>query len=412
MTHQHGGSAPLRISMIGTRGVPAAYGGFETAVEEIGRRLIERGHHVTVYCRTTRLPRRARHLGMDLVHLPAVRTKVAETLSHSALSVLHAVTHTRPDAAFVFNAANAPLVPGLRMRGIPTAVHVDGLEWKRAKWGGGARRYYRFAEQFAVRHADALIADADGIADYYRDEFGVSTTLLTYGAPVLTNVPSNRLAELGLTPNGYHLVVARFEPENHVDLILRGYRESSAALPLVVVGSAPYAAAHTDTIASIAASDPRIRLLGGIWDQELLDQLYVHAAAYLHGHSVGGTNPSLLRAMGAGTPVVAFDVTFNREVLGVDGAYFDEPASVAQHLHTAEAHGFGADIGQRLQDSVRQRYNWDVVAAGYESLAFRLAEGYSSRGTGHARRSPSIAPSRPVPVTHPLVRPHPAPKSN
>lgn len=190
----------MRIAMLGTRGVPARYGGFETAVEEVGRRLADRGHRVVVYCRTGRdeTERPDRYLGMELVHLPAAHKRALETLSHSALSVGHLLGH-RTDAAFVFNAANSPLLPALRAARIPVATHVDGLEWKRAKWGPVGQRYYRAAEALAVRWSDALIADAVGIADYYRHEFGAPTTLLTYGAPLI-QPGADRLAELGLTP--------------------------------------------------------------------------------------------------------------------------------------------------------------------------------------------------------------------
>src|SRR3712207_2588725 len=319
--------------MVGTRGVPARYGGFETAVEEVGRRLADRGHRVVVYCRTVPGAEQppARYLGMELVHLPAARSRSLETLSHTALSVGHLLLH-RPDAAIVFNAANAPLLPLLRAARIPVATHVDGLEWKRAKWGRAGRRYYRAAEALAVRWSDVLIADAQGIADYYRDTFAAPTTLLTYGAPLIAP-GAHRLAELGLEPGGYHLVVARFEPENHVDVVVEGYAASDAAKPLVVVGSAPYADDYTRRVHALA--DHRVRFLGGLWDQELLDQLYANCCTYLHGHSVGGTNPSLLRAVGAGAAVTAYDVDFNREVVADAGRYFRTPADVARRIVAA-----------------------------------------------------------------------------
>ena len=396
---EHDAVAPLRIAMIGTRGVPAAYGGFETAVEEIGARLATRGHEVTVYCRHPRNVDAREFRGMRLVHLPALRLKAAETLSHAALSVGHVTVHRHSDVAFIFNAANAPFLPVLRACGIPTAVHVDGLEWQRDKWGGAGRRYYRRAEEIAVRWSDALIADAAGIADYYHSEFAVRTELLAYGASILHDPPHSRIAELGLDPGAYHLVVARFEPENHVDVILDGYRRSSARHPLVVVGSAPYAAAHTQRIRSISATEPRIRLLGPVWDQELLDQLYAHARSYLHGHSVGGTNPSLLRAMGAGTAVIAWNVVFNREVAGPAAAYFDDAASLGPLVEDTEFNSrHTAEVGESLRNRAASRYDWDAVATGYERLAARLIGGYSTRGRGHPRTKRSawsaVAPDR------------------
>jgi glycosyltransferase involved in cell wall biosynthesis len=399
----------MSIAMVGTRGVPARYGGFETAVEEVGRRLADRGHRVVVYCRTTpgdTLDRPARHLGMELVHLSAARRRSLETLSHTALSVRHLLAH-RTDAAIVFNAANAPLLPVLRAARIPVATHVDGLEWKRAKWGGGGRRYYRVVESLAVRWSDVLIADAEGIADYYREAFAAPTTLLTYGAPLIAP-GSHRLAELGLEPGGYHLVVARFEPENHVDVVVEGYAASEATKPLVVVGSAPYSDDYTRRVHALA--DSRVRFLGGLWDQELLDQLYANCCTYLHGHSVGGTNPSLLRAIGAGAAVTAFDVDFNREVVRDAGRWFRTPQDVARELATAEADAEGTRRAGRRARILAARYDWDDVATGYEELARRLVARDVPVRRPSGRRRPTAAdlPVPPLP-SGPAATPVPAP---
>lgn len=376
--------------MVGTRGVPAAYGGFETAVEEVGQRLAQRGHDVLVYSRGG-AERVREHLGMRVLHLPALPVKQAETLSHTALSVARACTVDHPDVAFVFNAANAPLLGALRLRGIPFALHMDGLEWRRSKWGPRGRAYYRWAEQRGVRVADALIADAPGIADYYDEEFGVATELLRYGAPVLHTTPAHEaaLAQLGLRADGYHLVVARFEQENHVLEIVQGYRNSAARLPLVVVGSAPYAAEYTLRIRGAAAGDERIKLLGAVYDQNALDALYAHASTYLHGHSVGGTNPSLLRAMGAGTAVIAKDVVFNRETLGETGWFFTTTEQIASALNAAEA---SPEVTSTYAKANRERaadaFRWSDVADGYEQLARRLVAGVSvHREARRARRS-------------------------
>lgn len=372
--------------MVGTRGVPARYGGFETAVEEIGKRLAAGGHEVMVYCRGERHPE-PEYLGMRLIHLPAIEKKVAETLSHTGLSVMHAfrdkMTREGADAALLFNAANAPLLPVLRTLRIPVATHVDGLEWKRTKWSGTGRRYYRAAEAMAVRWSDALIADAHGIQDYYRDRFGAESVFIPYGAPILASTDTTKLAEAGYEPGGYHLVVARFEPENHVHLAVEGYRRSRADKPLVVVGSAPYADAYTARVKELAGDDPRITFLGGVWDQDLLDALYAGALTYVHGHSVGGTNPSLLRAMGAGASVLAYDVNFNREVLGTDaGRYFADAAELAERIEAAEADpSAAADRGAAARKRAAERYVWDDVATAYERLCTDLVERRLTRKT-------------------------------
>ena len=384
MTCRRGGSVEVQdthvhIAMIGTRGVPARYGGFETCIEEVGSRLADRGHRVTVYSRATgEEPQPEHYRGMDVVTLPAVKRRSLETLSHTTASVAHLLMRRRPDAAVVFNAANAPLLPVLRASGVPVATHVDGLEWRRAKWGARGQQYYRQAEAMAVRWSDAIVADAVGIADYYQQRFGVSSELIAYGAPSVTAEPGG-VAPLDLSPRGYHLVVARFEPENHVREIVAGYTRSSARLPLVVVGGAPYSDEYTREVQD--SGDGRVRFLGGVWDQHLLDQLYANAFAYWHGHSVGGTNPSLLRAIGAGAPTNAFDVTFNREVIDDAGRWWSSPDDVAALAQECEADPTGtARRGERAREHSR-RYDWDDVAAKYLTMCEDLAGGRLRRMT-------------------------------
>lgn len=358
----------MRIALIGTRGVPARYGGFETAAQEVGSRLAERGHSVVVYCRNPG-QRERQYLGMELVNLPAVRHRSLETLSHTLLSVLHAIIVGRPDVAIVFNAANAPFVPMLRAAGIPTSIHVDGLDGSRAKWGRRASGYYRWAEARSARWADEVIADAHGIVDHLQRTHGITARYIPYGAPIV-DPDDRRLAEVGVTSRGYHLVVARFEPENHVREIICGYVSSQCKLPLLVVGDAPYAQSYRADVRAAAGQDSRVRFLGSVWDAELLDTLYAHAATYLHGHSVGGTNPSLLRAMGAGAPVIAYDVVFNREVAGGSGACFADPLDVALLCEAAEADPVGtAARGRCGQSDVAGRYRWCDVTDDYEVLA-------------------------------------------
>ena len=379
----------MRIAMIGTRGVPARYGGFETAVEEIGQRLATAGHDVTIYCRAVDDREPSTFLGMHRVVLPALRRKSLETLSHTAVSALHTWRQPRFDVVFLFNAANAPFIPFLRRRRTPIAVHVDGLESRRGKWGGIGRRYYRFVEALSARWADALIADASAIGQYFGDEFGATTETIAYGAPTIDDLGVEGLDDLELEPGRFHVVVARFEAENHVDVIVRGFRASDARLPLVVVGGAPYAPGYVAEVHEAAGADDRIRFVGPVWDQGLLDRLYHHAVTYIHGHSVGGTNPSLLRAMGAGTAVLAYDVLFAREVLGDTGQYFGNEASLARLIEEAESDPDGMRrLGMAARERVAARYRWDDVALEYERLADRLNSGSSRRREVSGGRRP------------------------
>jgi len=371
----------MRIAMIGTRGVPARYGGFETAVEEIGSRLASQAHEVVVYCRNPG-QRIAHYRGMRLVNLPTLRLKAGETLSHSLLSAAHAVIAAKPDVAFVFNPSNAPVIPLLQAAGIPVAVNMDGLESQRAKWAGAAARYIRWAEQRAMTSADAVIADSRVIAEEVARRSGRRAVYIPYGAGPADPRPE-LLGEWDLAEHGYVLVVARFEPENQVDRIVAAYTEVPGSLPLVVVGDSPYSREHAQRIRHLAAADSRIRLLGAVHDQPLLDTLYWGARLYVHGHSVGGTNPSLLRAFRT-APVLAYDTPFSREVMGfaAAGYWIDQ-----ERLSSALAAQLARPRFPALTDRVDARYDWERVTDDYERLAHTLA-GLPVRNRSNESSSP------------------------
>jgi glycosyltransferase involved in cell wall biosynthesis len=359
----------MKIAMIGTRGVPAAYGGFETAVDEVGTRLVERGHDVTVYCRGPK--RMGEHKGIHCIMLPAPPIKSLETLAHTALSILHA--RRQPfDAVVLFNAGNAPL---LALVNHPVVLHVDGLEWRRGKWGRIGRAYYQICERVAAGSGHDLIADAEGIATYYEARYNVRANVIAYGAPVRLQAADDTLVlgSLDLDPDGYLLVVARLEPENNVHLVVDAYERSSRRMPLVVVGDAPYRSRYLDDLRRSLAGTSNVRHLGRVDDQQLLDVLYANAHTYVHGHTVGGTNPSLLRAMGAGAPVIVFDCVFSREVCGDVALYFSNAAELCLKLD--ESMGTTSrERGAAARRRVVERYDWDVVTAKYEALLFRCTD--------------------------------------
>jgi glycosyltransferase involved in cell wall biosynthesis len=367
---------------MGTRGLPARYGGFETAVEEIGKRLAQWGHRVTVYCRnldSNHDKQVSEYMGMRLITLPFLPVKQLETLSHTYMSIRDELRRKdRDDVVLIFNAANGYLLPMLRRAGVPVAVNTDGLEWMRGKWGLAGRRYYRMAEGACVRYADRLISDSRGIQEYYTSRYGTRPEFIPYGAAVMQDRSCHRLSELGLEPYGYHLVVARLEPENNVDMIVEGYRASSSSRPLVIVGGNAYDPTIELGLRQIAGADPRVRPLGPVWDQELLDQLYLNAASYLHGHSVGGTNPSLLRAMGGGSRVIAFDSRFNREVLLKLGSFFATPECLTDLIDEIEITDDEVPMAvferaAAMQERIRTAYNWDSVAMAYLEVCRQLA---------------------------------------
>ncbi len=372
----------MRIALLGTRGVPARYGGLEVAAEEIGRRLVERGHEVLVHGRpggADGADPGSHHLGMERVVVRAPRLGRADTVAHALAGAADLVRRSRSgrgvDAAVVLNAANAPVLPVLRAAGVPHAFVVDGLDGKRARWGAAGERYYRICERVAATSRAALVADSVGMQDYYRRRHGVTTVYVPHGATLVEDAPLHRLAEVGLEPGGYHLVRSRIVPENQTDVLVRGYSRSAARLPLVVVGEPTrHEGVFGARVHALAAADPRVRLLGPVWDEGLVDALYAGAASYLHGHLLGGTSPALLRAMGAGAPVVAADTVVTREVVGGAGRYVRDVRDVAAAVEQVEADPAAARArGLAGRDDAARRYRWDDVATAWEHLCARLA---------------------------------------
>ena len=369
--------AGLRIAFIGTRGVPARYGGFETCAEEVGKRLVRRGHDVRVYCRSRYYPERLKfHEGMRLIRLPALRSRIAETLSHTALSLLHAA-FGKTRVCLVFNTANSPLLWIARLAGKRVVLHTDGLEWERDKWRGLGSRYFKWAARRATRLSVPLISDSREIQDYYRRVFSRETEFIAYGAPILESRDPARLDPFGLRPGGYILQMARFEPENNILLTIEAFSRLDAEMKLVLVGGAAYDTSYTRKVKEAAAADPRIVLPGFIYDPDILRELLTNAYAYVHGNEAGGTNPGLLQALGAGCAVLARDVSFNREVCGPEGVYYAaDVGDLAEKLRWALDHPERmAGMKEKARRIIRERYDWDAVAAAYE----RLLAGESSR---------------------------------
>lgn len=360
----------MRVAILGTRGIPARYGGFETFAEELSRRLVARGHQVTVYTRRYLVPERVcQYQGVRLVLLPCLRQKHLETLSHTLLSVLH-VPRGGYDAVLLCNAANAPFIPLLHAKGLPVALNVNGLERKRRKWGWIGRRYYLLCEALSARWADRLITDARAIQRYYRRVWRRDSAMIPYGGDLPWPEGTDTLTRFGLTPRGYLLYVSRFEPENNPDRVLEAYRQVPGEVPLVMVGGAPYARGLWRRVRELAASDPRVVLTGPVYG-EGYRQLMVHALAYIHATEVGGTHPALVEAMGAGQVVFYLENRENHEVargVGV-GFRFRGSPSLTHRLATflVDPERYGA-LRERARERVATSYRWDQVAAAYESL--------------------------------------------
>jgi glycosyltransferase involved in cell wall biosynthesis len=378
-------SAPLRVALIGSRGIPARYGGYETLFDELAPRLVARRFEVTVYCRShlVEAARRQRR-GARLVRLPTVRTKHLETPVHTLLSCLHAAGE-RFDAALVVNGANALFLPLLAAAGVPTALNVDGIEKRRAKWGRFGRAVYALSERLATSLPDALVTDAEVIRRHYLERYGAASTPIAYGVDPRPLAGTRVLRRLGLESRRYLLYVSRFEPENNPHRVVEAYRRVGGSTPLVMVGGAPYAGRFIAALR--AGADPRVLFPGPIYGRGYR-QLLSHALAYVHATEVGGTHPALVEAMGYGNCVVVNDTPENRETAGDAALWFraDEPATLSAALERVLA--APEDVaGLRLAAAERAaaRFSWEEIADRYAELLTRVAGRRPRRRASPAR---------------------------
>jgi glycosyltransferase involved in cell wall biosynthesis len=363
----------IRVALVGSRGVPARYGGYETLFAELAPRLVARGFEVTVYVRSHYARRRlARWRGARLVVLPTVRTKHLDTPVHTLVCCLHAAGE-RFDAALVVNSANAIFLPLLAAAGIGTVLNVDGIEKRRAKWGALGRAVYALSERLACRLPDQLVTDAEVIRSHYRARYGAESTVVTYGVDAGPPRGRRALRRLGLAPRGYLLYVSRFEPENNPHRVAEAYRGVPGELPLVMVGGAPYASRFIDSFTR--GADPRIRFPGPIYGRGYR-QLLAHCLAYVHATEVGGTHPALVEALGQGAAAVVHATPENREVAGDAAIYFDadDPASLTAALARLIRDPREAErLRARAAARAAERYAWEPIADAYAELLARAA---------------------------------------
>ena len=353
----------MRIALLGTRGIPANYGGFETFAEELSTRLVSRGHQVTVYCRQRHFETSYR--GVNLQYLPTIRHKYFDTIAHTAISTLYLLTH-RADAALYCNGANAIFTPLPRLLGMPVALNVDGIERKRKKWNRYARAWYLVSEWLAKFCPNIVVTDALTIQDYYRERWHKESVFIPYGAAVGKLETADVLPKLGLEANRYFLYVSRMEPENHPLEVREAFEQVETPLKLALIGDAPYAPDYIRRVR--ATTDPRIVMPGGIFGQGY-HELGSHCFAYIHATEVGGTHPALIEAMGRGALVLYRNTPENAEVAGNTGIPF-EPSTLVQTLRHVlampEVERFR--LRHAAMERVRSHYSWDAVTTAYENL--------------------------------------------
>jgi len=374
----------MKIAILGTRGIPASYSGFETAVEQLTSRLTERGHEVVVYCRPHVVdPKLHRYKGAELVHLRTVQNKYLDTFVHTFLSAIHAGRVTRPDVALFFIAGNSPLCLITRWASIPAVINVDGLDSDRRKWPAFAKAYLRFAERTAPRWADEAITDSHAVADIYERRYGQQIGVVPYGVTDPGHDGTETLERLGLEPRKYILFVGRLEPENNPHVLVEAFSRIGSVkardMKLAIVGGAPYA---DDYIRQVwRTADPRVVFPGYVFGRGYWE-LQRHAYLFCAPTEVGGTHPVILEAMAAGNCVLVNDHRPNAETVGDAGIYFSGSTGVADL--TAQLERLLADpalVAEYRERALRraQMYSWEAVTDQYEQLLTAVCE---ARGPG------------------------------
>jgi glycosyltransferase involved in cell wall biosynthesis len=364
----------LRIGMLGLYGMPMEklhFTGFETGFGEIAPRLVEMGNEIVIYCRRGSFPAEMRvpsYRGVDLVYVPSPGGKNFSGLIATFFAVLHALVVGRYDVIFFVNVGMGHHAALCRLFGKKVVMNVDGLDWTRAKWGPVAKWYFFSAARSAVRFCTELVTDAEAMRVFYLERFKKETTMIAYGAYIETSEKPRLIAPLGVEPQQYYLIASRLIPENHADVIARAFLRTDSSKRLLIAGGANYDSPFHRELRSLAGE--RIILAGHIDDQEVIKELHCNCFVYVHGHSVGGTNPSLLKAMGYGNCILALDTVFNREVLEDGGVFFPrDEAVLAQEMRALEADPQRvAELRRMGPERIRKNYTWEKIARQYDEL--------------------------------------------
>jgi len=362
----------MRIGILGTRGIPNHYGGFEQFAEIVSEHWSAAGHKVSVYCSHNH-PYGNGDLGRVeriLIYDPESQIGTTGQFVYDALCILDARKRNF-DVLLQLGYTSSAIWYWLLPRKPYLFTNMDGLEWKRTKFSAPVQKAIHWFEGLAVRHGGHLISDSIGIQAYLKSAYGAQSQFIAYGAdPVPDHLDSKEIEAMGLEPGNYNLLIARMEPENHIEMILEGIRLSGSKRKTIIVGGLKTSSALKW---QSTFTEDYFQFTGGIYDKNLLDKLRQHCYVYYHGHSVGGTNPSLLEAMAAGAPICAHHNPYNFAVLENDGLYFNSSSEVA-HFQSPITLEHRSEMVQSLRNKVRELYNWERISLNYLSYFHSVAK--------------------------------------
>lgn len=363
----------MKIGILGSRGIPNQYGGFEQFAEYLAQGLAEKGAEIWVYCSSGHPYRNNNWKGIHLIHCTDPEDKMGT--AGQFIYDFNCIRDSRKrgfDIIYQLGYTSSSVWHRLLPRTSIVVTNMDGLEWKRSKYNPSTQKFLKFAEKLAALKSDFLVADSEAIQQHLKLVYGRDSFFLPYGAEIFEHPNEKKLVEFGLQPYSYYLMIARLQPDNHIEEIIRGVLNSGTNMPLLVIGQSEnkYGKYLTQKY-----RDDRIKFIGGIFDGDILNQLRYFSKLYFHGHSAGGTNPSLLEAMASSALICAHNNPFNREVLGENAFFFDDDKSVADLLISKkmDAATRKSFVSNNIK-TIKVKYNWPKIIHAYFELFVRLTK--------------------------------------
>ena len=360
-------SKKLKIAVIGSRGYPYVYSGYETLVKELAERLVRSGNKVTVYCHRqlfTEKPKKVN--GVHLVYTPSVHSKVFSQLYNSFFSFIH-VCFSKNDVVLVVNSANGPFGLLTKIFRKKTCINVDGLEWLRPKWKGLGSVYFRFASKLATLFFDEIITDSVEMNKVYKNIFGVKSTVIAYGSTMVYDKKSKILEKFSLKKKQYYLIVGRLIPDNNSKKIIEAFLKSNSSKSIVIVGDVPYNDDYASEVKLM--SSKKVIFTGYVKNQLELSVLYNNCFGYIHGHEFGGTNPTMINALFFNCQILALDTVFNKEMLEKKKSIFfnKNENSIIEKINEFEDK-YDKLLIKNYDYKIPMKYDWEIIAKQYLEL--------------------------------------------
>ena len=354
----------LKIAIIGSRGYPYVYSGYETLVKELSERLTKKGHYVRVYCHSSLFIKKPKFVnGIELVYTPSIKSKIFSQLFNSFFSFIH-VCFSKIDVLLVVNSANGPFGILTKLFKIPTAINVDGLEWLRPKWKGLGSIYFIIASKLATLFFDEIIADSIEMNKVYKNTFGKKSTVIAYGSTMIYKSKSKVLEKFNIQKKQYYLIVGRLIPDNNSKSIIQGFLNSNSNKSIVIVGDVPYNDDYANDIKLVKSK--KVVFTGYVNNQIDLSVLYESCYGYIHGHGFGGTNPTMINALDLNCQILALDTIFNREMLeNKKSVFFTKNQNlIAEKINEFE-NGYDELILKNNRYKLPKKYDWDFISKQY-----------------------------------------------